>query len=117
MDKKVMARLRKLSKEDLLWVIEQMCARSLDNCLYYLSCALSDLEYNREIQRIDEADKYAKLSTKKRLEYIDLMAPYAGKPFGEIPLDVLSKGARLIKEAQAADKKYLQLSGFNIKED
>ena len=111
-DKTLKARLRKLSKEDLLWVIERMCAHKLDNSPYYLNCALSDLECDKELQKINDADRYAKLAYRERTEYIELLKSFEGKNLSEIPLDAVKKAERLRKEAAVADKQWAKLSGF-----
>ena len=113
MDDKIKAGLRKCSKADLLWIIEKLY--SLDANVYHFNMALRELHYMKEMQRIDESDKYAKLADEKRKEYIELITPYAGKPISDIPDDVLKESAKLIREARAADMKYCQLIG--IKEE
>ena len=114
MDKKDMAELRKCSKADLLYIIERMCAYGLNIARSNLRRALSDLELQKELQRIDEADEYNKLAHAKRLEYIELLSSFEGMSVLEIPRDALEKAERLRKEAQAADNKWRKL--MKIKE-
>ena len=40
-------------------------------------------------------------------EYEDLMRPYAGMKFKDIPMDVLNKAAVLSKRAKKAKEKYV----------
>ena len=103
--------LVKYSKEDLIWIINYL-TRFGDEI--YLQRAVSALKLKKEQDRINEADKYAAIANKKRTEYINLLAPYDGKPWNEIPRDIMSKISNLMEEAQLADKKYMQL--MNIKE-
>lgn len=97
------------TKADLLWIIKRMSVMRGD---YYLQRALNDLWYEKEKQRIAEADKYAELADAKRREYIELLGPYDGQPLLSIPMRVLNKADKLMKEAQEADKKYMKLIGI-----
>lgn len=112
MDKKDMAELRKCSKADLLYIIERMCLWGMSTGQRHLRNALSDLKLQKELQRIDEADEYNKLAHAKRLEYIELLSSFKGKTLSEIPLDALEKADQLIKEADAADKKWDKLMHY-----
>ena len=101
--------LKQCTKEELLFVIEHIQTHYMFNLSYYINRALSELEYQRQMKKIDEADKYAKLSYEKMNEYAQLLKPYEGKKVVEIPLDIIKKADRLLKEAREADKKYTKL--------
>ena len=73
--------------------------------------ALIALDYTKEVERIEEAEKIAKQSHKLRQEYIDLLSPFDGKPINEIPLDILEKASSAMKQAQRLDKKWSKLMG------
>lgn len=107
-----MMTLERCSKADLLWIINRMCMYSFGK--RELDRALADLEYEKEKARIDEADQYAKLSDAKRRAYIDLLKPYAGMKWGDIPLSVLEKTAELQKQAEAADRKWAKLMRVDL---
>ena len=106
-----MADLSKYSKADLIWIINRMVANSLSKEL--LRRAINDLKYEKERKRFDEADKVGKIANKKRQEYIDLLSPYDGMRVLDIPIDVLEKADQLMKEAQAADRKWTKLMGLS----
>lgn len=110
MYKRVMAKIKKCSKSDLLWIVERLCC--FDSNVYHVNIALRELNHMKEMQRIDEADEYAKLADEKRKEHIELITPYAGKPISDIPDDVLKKSAKLMREARTAEMKYCQLIGI-----
>ena len=111
--KKKTLKLGGYSKADLIWIIEYLVRWNGD---FYLERALSDLKYQKELARIDEADKYSAIADKKRREYIDLLAPYDGKRWCDIPADVVRRATAAMKEAQAADKKYMSLMGIGGKQ-
>ena len=81
--------MEQCSKTDLLWIIDRMCMYSLGK--RELNRALDDLDYEKEKTRIDEADKYAKLAHEKRQAYIDLLHPYVGMKWANIPMPVIKK--------------------------
>ena len=80
--------LSKYSKEDLIWIINRMSAFGDD---WGLKEALRSLDYHKDIERIREAEAIADQAHKCRQEYIDLLMPYDGKPWSDIPLDILEK--------------------------
>lgn len=107
---KVTAKLRKLSKDDLIWCILEMEKHSLGHPS--ISSILSDLEYNKTKDNINRCEKLAKQSHEKRLAYNDLIAPYVGKPIADIPEQVFDKAVELLQEAEAADKEWFRLNGI-----
>lgn len=99
--------LRDCTKEELIYVCNYIAGRiGLHNKDYYIESALCEVEYERNKKKLDRAEEFSQLSTKKRQEYINLLKPYEGKKYIDIPFDVLSKASALIKEAEKADKEY-----------
>lgn len=109
---KKMPDLNKYSKEDLIWIINRMSAFGDD---WSLKEALRNLEYDKDMKRIREAEEIAEQSHKLRQEYIDLLMPYDGKSINEIPLDILEKASAAMKKAQSLDKKWNKLMGLEVK--
>lgn len=105
-----MMNLSKYTKADLIWIIKRLQIR----CKYDIERALNDLEYEKEKERISEAEKCYKLADKKRREYLEILEPYDGKPIIDIPLPVLKKADKVMKEAQDADQKWAKLMGLDI---
>ena len=68
----------------------------------------------KEKERIAEAEKCYKLADKKRKEYLEILEPYDGKPIIDIPLPVLEKADKAMKEAHDADQKWAKLMGLDI---
>jgi hypothetical protein len=106
---KKMPDLNKYSKEDLIWIINRMSAFGDD---WSLKEALRNLEYEKDMKRIREAEKIAEQSHKLRKEYIDLLMPYDGKLIQEIPVEILEKASAAMKKAQSLDKKWNKLMGL-----
>ena len=101
--------LQQCTKKELLYIFEQLPQRYMFKLDYYINSILSDIEYQRETKKIDEAEKLAKISYAKRTEYAQLLTPYEGKTFADVPMDILKKADSLLKEAQKADKEYRKL--------
>lgn len=99
------------TKSDLIWIINYMSRLGDD---IYLKYAIAELDHKKTMDRINEADKYAAIASQKRTEYITLLTLYEGKSWNEVPHNIVTRCAKLMEEAQAADKKYLKL--ISIKE-
>lgn len=104
----VTAKLRKLSKEDLIWCILEYEKRSLG--YPSVNAILADLKFKKDIDNIDRCDALSKIAHDKRMEYCELLKPYEGKLIAEIPQQVLDQAAELLREADAADKEWFRLS-------
>lgn len=106
----VTAKLRKLSKEELIWCILKFEKLSLG--WPSLNAILADLKFKKDMDNIDRCDMLSKKAHDKRMEYCELLKPYDGKLIVEIPQQVLDQAAELLREADAADKEWFRLSGI-----
>lgn len=102
--------LSQCSKADLLWIVKRLQLR----CKYDVEIALNDLAYEKEKNRISEAERCYKLADKKRREYLTVLEPYIGKPITDVPLSVLERADSLMREAHAADQKWAKLMDLDI---
>ena len=102
--------LSQCTKADLLWIIKRLQIR----CKYDIDLALCDLAYEKEKERIAEAEKCYKQADKKRRECLEILGPYDGKPIVDIPLPALGKADKAMKEAQDADQKWAKLMGLDV---
>lgn len=106
----VTAKLRKLSKEDLIWCILEFEKRSFG--WPSLGAILADLKCKKDVDNIDRCKMLSKKAHDKRMEYCELIKPYDGKLIAEIPQQVLYQAADLLREEEAADKEWFRLSGI-----
>lgn len=106
----VTAKLRKLSKEELIWCILKFEELSLG--WPSLNGILADLKFKKDMDNIKRCDALSKIALDKRMEYCELLKPYDGKLIAEIPQQVLDQAAELLREADAADKEWFRLSGI-----
>lgn len=109
-DEKAAAKLRKLSKSDLIWCILEMEKHNLG--FPSISSTLSDLEHKKTMDNINRCEKLAKQAHEKRMAYNDLIAPYVGKPISAVSQSILDQAVKLLREAEAADKEWFRLSGI-----
>ena len=109
-DEKTAAKLRKLSKEDLIRCILEYEKRSLG--WPSVDDILADLQFKKSKENIERCEKLAKQAHEKRMAYNDLIAPYVGRPITEIPKHIFDEAVELLREAEAADKEWFRLSGI-----
>lgn len=114
-EKQELARLRKLSKEDLIWCILEYKKRNLE--CPSVDAILADLKYKKNMENIGRCKKLEEKASEKRMAFFDLVAPYRGKPLTEIPTPVLNQAVKLLREADAADKEWDRLSGIRRKKN
>lgn len=107
---KVTAKLRKLSKDDLIWCILEMEKHSLGHPS--ISSILSDIEYKKTMDNIECCKKLERKAYEKTMAYYDLLAPYDGQPISAVPQSILDRAVELLREAEAADEEWYRLSGI-----
>lgn len=114
MDEKLKAKLRRFSKEDLLLVIERMCAHLHDDSPYCLVYAISDREHQKEQQRFKEADKQAEISRDAWKRYFDKLKSYSdsGKRLYELSSKEIIDLFSLQSQAEEADRQWNKLMGI-----
>lgn len=110
-------KLKKCTKAELLWVIEQAEKLSLGDIHYWIDRALDDLEYKKELDRIEKAKKLAETAFQASQEYVDILKPYEGQKISDIPLDVLNKADSAMKRSREANKKWARLIGIKTFEE
>lgn len=101
------------TKADLLWIIKQICKDELSD--HRLQWALTDLEYEKERERLDRADQALQASSAAYQSYIELMAPYDGASLTDVPMDVLKQADAALAESRAANKQWAKLMGVKMK--
>lgn len=103
--------LQQCTKKELLYVFEQLQQRYMFGASfnYCIESILSDIQYQKETKRIDEAGRFAGIAYAKRTEYAQLLKPFEGKKLADVPIDILKQADKLLKEARKADKEYLKL--------
>lgn len=111
--KNTTVKLRKLSKEDLIWCILEYEKHNLGRPS--VDTILADLQYKKDKENIDRCKRLAKEAYDKTMEYYALVKPYEGKPLTEVPNGVYKQAAKLLREAEAADKEWFRLSGIKEK--
>lgn len=101
-----MNNLNKLTKADLIWVIQRVCTAMGADGDIRLSRAIVELDYQREKERIEQAEEAAQRAATARKRIIEILGPYDGMRFMEIPTEALERAAEAEEEAAAADKEW-----------
>lgn len=107
--------LKDCTKEELIFVIERLQFYGIDSGDYYVRRALSDVEERRDERKIERMRRLTKLADAKNREYTELLAPYEGQPFINIPDEVLRKADAAQKECRAANLEWFKLAGIKIR--
>ena len=104
--KKTRQQLEKYTKDELLWMIETTCVVDHSANFWFLQFAV-EVDSKRAESRLEAEEKAGDEWIRLMKEYEDLMRPYAGMKFKDIPMDVLNKAAVLSKRAKKAKEKYV----------
>lgn len=104
--------LKECTKEELIYIINRLTDRQFSSNAYYVEGILIDIEHKRSLKKISEAENWAIISHDARMKYSEFLKKYEGKRLVDIPTDEILKAEELIKTAERADKKYMQLMGI-----
>jgi len=104
-------KLKDCTKEELIFVIERLQFYHLFGD-YYIQRALCDVEEERECRRLEEARRLTDVRLQNLQQYSDLLGPYEGKSFADIPQDVLDRAITALERYEAADRKWMRLMGI-----
>lgn len=110
-DRANMPDLSKYTKDELIELCKAIAFSvshlKADQTIKY---CLIEIDHRRNLKKIDEADKHAKAADQARGKYIELVNPYRGKSWADIPMDVLEKMKMCLATAEREEKIYLKLS-------
>lgn len=99
--------IRDLTKEELIECIESALERD-KSAKFWFERRVIDIADRRRNKKLEEdeakGNKWIELVT----EYEGLLKPYAGKPWSEVPTDVIQKAAEVSKAVRKAQKEYFE---------
>lgn len=101
-------KLEDATKEELIWWIKE----------HAFALSLRTSEFEADIMRrrhdvyMERADQCGDQYDQALQSYQALLTPYLGKPLGELPKDVLDKGAKLEKVMKKAWQERMRLWGL-----
>ena len=102
-------KLRDCTKAELLWVIQRAREHSLGSINGYIDHALSDLRFQRAEDRLKRAEELSKEADQARGKFVELMRPYDGKRYMDIPRNILEAAKAAIQRADKLDREYLKI--------
>lgn len=102
--------LNDCTKAELIFIVKRLTCTPLGE--HELAWVIRDVEQQRNEQIFEKTTQLADCSRKLRMEFCELMAPYEGKPLYEVPEAVLNRARECLKEAEKADRKWMQLNGI-----
>lgn len=96
------------TKADLKWLIRRILQlTAFDQQEHYLGLALNDLSYEKKKKQLALAEQHGKQADALRQRCIELLAPYDGIPWENIPLEVLEEAASAMDRANEYERKFL----------
>lgn len=104
--KEIATKLKKLSRDDLIWIIADMDSRSLGR---YLDDALLEWQRKNMYKRMKEADAQLDLYIEKTKQYKELMDAAMAQGVDNIPPNTLTRASALGREALAAYNRWKKL--------
>lgn len=105
--KEIATKLKKLRRDDLIWIIAKMDGRSSGR---YLDDVLLDLQCRNNCKRMKEADTQWNLYIEKTKQYKELMGTVMAQGIDNIPPNTLTRVSVLGREALAAYDRWKKLS-------
>lgn len=97
--------LRDLTKEELIYCIEHSLEHN-HSARFWFERRLLDIADKRRNRKLKEDEEKGNRWIKLTKEYEELLKPYSGKKIGELPLDVINKGAELERKIKKAKEEY-----------
>jgi len=93
--------LKKYTKQELLSLIDKLVfmADPFQSC-GYLQRAVCDIEHERAMKLINEGAQHSKQAYEARVQADELLKPYIGKKYGDVPEQVFDKIAECLKRAE-----------------
>lgn len=102
-------KLQQCTKSELIEIVDKLKRRLLRLGDAYLTDALADVERDRELRRLDAAQKHADASRAAMQRYIEIMKLYNGKKLGDIPFDALNEARECLHDAEQHDREWANL--------
>lgn len=99
--------IRDLTKEELIECIEYALECDESAKFWFERRVLTITDRRREKKLQDDEAKGNKWIELEK-EYEGLLRPYAGKPWSEVPTDVIQKAEEVAKAARKAQKEYFE---------
>lgn len=106
-------KLKDCTKEELIFVIKRLQFYSLSND-HCVQRALGDVEEEREARKLEEARRLTDVRLQNLQQYNELLGPYEGKSFSDIPQDVMDRAVAALERYEAADMKWRKLMGIHV---
>ena len=97
--------LKDLTKEELLYCIGRVTEYN-SSAQFGLNEAIVEIADRRRKKKLEEDKAKGDRWINLQRQYAELLKPYEGKNIGELPPDVIEKGAKLERAIRKAQKEY-----------
>ena len=103
--------LKRFTRDELIYIIARMCYKDSYKD-HILQRAIIDLDFKREMEKIDEEEHLANIADEKARAYNAILEPYKGKKLGEIPMEVINRAHAALQEYRLANDRYMKAAGI-----
>lgn len=93
--------VKECTKKELIYIIDKLTR--LDK--FRLNTLLNEVEYNRIKVKLAEAERFNQIADNCQEQYIEILKKYEGMRIVDIPIKELKEAEKLLKNAEAANKK------------
>lgn len=103
--------LSRYTKEELIELVKAVS--NYENHLHAgdtIRYCLIGIESRRTKRKLEEAYAHSEAADAARKRYIELVRPYQGKPYSDIPLQTLKEMQKCLEEAAREETIFLRLS-------
>lgn len=97
--------IRDLTRDELIECVEAAC-RHNSSAQFWVRREIIYIADKRRKKKLEADEAKGEKWIRLQKEYADMLRPYAGKKIGELPAEVIEKGAKLERAIQKAQKEY-----------
>jgi len=98
-------KLQDLSKEELVECLEYVAERNRSD-KFWIDRKLLYIADKRRKKKLEEDEAKGNKWINLQREYEELLRPYKGKTIGELPAEIIEKGAKLERAIRKAQEEY-----------
>ena len=103
-------KLADCTKQELMYIVRRLQEHCLDDGRY-LQRIFADLQFQRDQKKDKELDRLLNVSIEKHKQYFEILLPYEGMRYSDVPEDILAAAKQALDESKAAFRKWEKLAG------
>lgn len=109
-------KLADCTKQELMFIVRRLQEHCLDDGRY-LQRIFADLQFQRDQRKDKEIDRLLDVSIEKHKQYFEILLPYEGMRYSDVPEDILAAAKQASDESEAAFRKWKKLTGVDKRKE